>query len=94
MAALRGDSVSKDNLRAHQATGIRAAIEPTGARHLFLPPYAPDLSPIERCWAQLKTAWRNAKARTREALETAITEALRTITATDAHGWLTYSGDA
>jgi transposase len=89
-----GDIVIMDNLRAHKATGIREAIEQTGARLLFLPPYSPDLSPIERGWAKLKTSLRKAKARTREALDTAITKALRTITATDAHGWFTNSGDA
>jgi transposase len=89
-----GDTVIMDNLRAHKATGIREAIEQSGARLLFLPPYSPDLSPIERCWAKLKTYLRKAKARTREALDTAITQALRTITATDAHGWFAYAGYA
>jgi transposase len=89
-----GDIVSMDNLRAHKATGIREAMEQTGARLLFLPPYSPDLSPMERGWAKLKTYLRKAKARTREALDTAITQALRTITAIDAHGWFAYSGYA
>jgi len=89
-----GDIVIMDNLRAHKATGIREAIEQTGARLLFLPPYSPDLSPIERCWAKLKTYLRKAKARTREALDTAMTKALRTITATDAHGWFACAGYA
>jgi transposase len=44
-----------------------------------------QLAPIERCWAKLKTAWRKAKARTREALDAAITKALVTFTAADAH---------
>ena len=89
-----GDLVIMDNLRAHKATGIREALEQTGARLLFRPPYSPDLSPIERGWAKLKTSLRKAQARPREALDTAITEALRTITATDAHGWFSYSGYA
>jgi transposase len=89
-----GDIVIMDNLRAHKAAGIREAIEQTGARLLYLPPYSPDLSPIERCWAKLKTSLRKAKARTRDALDAAITEALHTITATDAHGWFAYSGYA
>jgi transposase len=89
-----GDIVIMDHLRAHKATGLREVIEQTGARLLFLPPYSPDLSPIERCWAKLKTYLRKAKARTRETLEPAITEALHTITATDAHGWFAYSGYA
>jgi transposase len=89
-----GDIVIMDNLRAHKAAGIREAIERTGARLLYLPPYSPDLSPIERCWAKLKTDLRKAKARTRDALDAAITEALATITAADAHGWFAYSGYA
>jgi transposase len=89
-----GDIVIMDNLRAHNASGIREAIEQTGARLLYLPPYSPDLSPIERCWAKLKTYLRKAKARTREALDAAITAALHMITATDPHGWFAYSGYA
>jgi transposase len=58
-----GDIVIMDNLRAHKATGIREAIEQTGARVLYLPPYSPDLAPIERCWAKLKSILRTAKAR-------------------------------
>lgn len=89
-----GDIVIMDNLRAHKAAGIREAIEQTGAQLLYLPPYSPDLSPIERCWAKLKTYLRKAKARSREALETAITAALLSVTATDVHGWFAYSGYA
>jgi transposase len=89
-----GDIVIMDNLRAHKAAGIREAIEQTGARLLYLPPYSPDLSPIERCWAKLKTYLRKAKARTRKALDTAIAEALVTVTEADAHGWFAYSGYA
>jgi transposase len=89
-----GDIVILDNRRAHKASGIREASEQTGARLLYVPPYAPDLSPIERCWAKLKTYLRNAKARTRAALDAAITEALITVTAADAHGWFAYAGYA
>jgi transposase len=89
-----GDIVIMDNLRAHKATGIREAIEQSGARLQYLPPYSPDLSPIERCWSKLKTALRTAKARTREALEQAIAQALGTITASDARSWFHHSGYA
>jgi transposase len=51
-----GDIVLMENLRAHQAAGIREAIAQTGARLQYLPPYSPDLSPIERCWSKLKTS--------------------------------------
>lgn len=60
--------VVMDNLRAHKVTGIAEAIAECGAQVVYLPPYSPDLSPIERCWSKLKTALRGAKARTYEAL--------------------------
>ncbi len=73
---------------------IREAIEQTGARLQYLPPYSPDLSPIERCWSKLKTALRTAQARTRAALEHAIAQALATITASDARSWFHHCGYA
>jgi transposase len=87
-----GDIAIMDNLRAHKVAGIREAVEQAGAQLLYLPPYSPDLSPIEPCWSKLKTALRTAKARTREALEQAITQALATITVSDAHNWFLHCG--
>jgi transposase len=89
-----GDTVIMDNLRTHKAAGIREAIEQAGARLLSLPPYSPDLSPIEPCWSKLKTALRTAKARTREALDYALAQALGTITVSDAHSWCHHCGYA
>jgi transposase len=82
-----GDMVIMDNLRAHKVAGIREAVEQAGARLLYLPPYSPDLSPIEPCWSTLKTALCTAQARTREALELASAQALASITVSDAHSW-------
>lgn len=83
-----GDIVIMDHRRAHKVAGLREAVEQARARLLYLPPYSPDLSPIELCWSKLKTALRTAKARTREALEQAITQAATTITVSDAlHGF-------
>ena len=87
-----GDIVVWDNLSAHKMTTIREVIEGRGAQLLYLPPYSPDLAPIEQAWSKIKTFLRAAKARTREALELAIQQALTTITAADAHGWFTYCG--
>jgi transposase len=87
-----GDIVIMDNRRAHKAAGIREAIEQAGARVLYLPPYSPDWAPIEPCWSKLKTALRTAKARTRDALEHAIAQALATITVSDAHSWFHHCG--
>jgi transposase len=87
-----GDSVVMDNLGAHKVAGIREAIEGRGAVVEYLPPYSPDLNPIEKCWSKIKTALRKAKARTREALEAALKEALHTITQSDARAWFTHCG--
>jgi transposase len=89
-----GDIVVMDHLRAPTAVGVQQAIARRGARLLSLPPDSPDLSPIEPCWSKVKTALRTAKARTREALDTAITAALTTITEADAQGWFRHCGDA
>jgi transposase len=89
-----GDIVVMDNLRAHKAVGIQQAIARRGARLLYLPPYSPDLSPIEPCWSKVKTALRKAKARTRAALDAAITGALVTVTFSDAQGWFRHCGYA
>jgi transposase len=89
-----GDIVVMDNLRAHKAVGVQQALARRGARLLYLPPYSPDLSPIEPCWSKVKTVLRKAKARTREALDSAITGALATITDADAQGWFRHCGYA
>jgi transposase len=89
-----GDVVVMDNLGAHKVKGVREAIEAAGATLLYLPPYSPDWSSIEPCWSKLKTFLRAAKARTREALDEALTNVLRTITAADARGWFAHCGYA
>jgi transposase len=87
-----GDVVVADNLSAHKVPPVRHAIESRGARLLFLPPYSPDLNPIEKAWSKLKTLLRARKARTHEALEAAIAELIIHITADDAVGWFRASG--
>jgi transposase len=67
-----------DNLAAHKVDGIRRAIEARGATLLYLPPYSPDLNPIENAFAKLKAHVRKAAARTIEALEDAAANALLT----------------
>jgi transposase len=91
---LRPGDLVMDNLRAHKAVGVQQALARRGARLLYLPPYSPDLSTIEPCWSKVKTALRKAKARTRDALDTAITYALTTVTVIDAHSWFAYCGYA
>lgn len=87
-----GDIVVLDNLSSHKATGIQQALARRRARLRYLPPYSPDLSPMELCVSKLKTALRAAKARTREALEMAIQQAMETVTAIDARNWFKHCG--
>jgi transposase len=87
-----GQVVLLDNLKAHKVAGIREALEAARVRLVYLPPYSPDLSPLELCWSKLKTFLRARAARTREALERAWTKALGTITAQDAHHWFAHCG--
>ena len=82
-----GDVVVMDNLSAHKAPAVREWIEKAGAELLYLPPYSPDLNPIEKAWAKLKQLLRAAKARSKETLDQAITEALPHITPANAHAW-------
>ena len=62
-----GDIVVMDNLGSHKGPAIRKAIRAAGARLVFLPPYSPDLNPIEQVFAKLKTLLRKAEERTVEA---------------------------
>jgi transposase len=87
-----GEVVLMDNLRAHKVTGIRELIEGRGASVQYLPPYSPDLAPIEPCWSKVKTALRKAKARTREALDSAVAHVLTTISAAEAQHWFAHCG--
>jgi len=89
---VKGDVVVMDNLRAHKVKGIKEAIEARGAKVIYLPPYSPDLNPIEKCWSKIKTYLRAAKARTRQALEQALKEALLLVTEKDAQGWFASCG--
>jgi transposase len=75
-----GQVVVMDNLSAHKVPGVRERIEAAGAELLYLPPYSPDFNPIEQCWAKVKQSLRSAKARTVEVLESAIAQALTSIT--------------
>lgn len=82
-----GDVVVMDNLSAHKFDGVELCIERTGAELVYLPPYSPDLNPIEKAWSKLKGLLRSARARTRDALERAITQALPLLTPDNAEAW-------
>lgn len=73
-----GDIVIMDNLPAHKGASVRAAIEAVGARLLLLPPYSPDLNPIENAFSKLKAMLRKAAARTVDQLWEAIAQIIQT----------------
>jgi len=86
--ALRpGDVVVMGNLSSHKVTGVRERIEAAGAELIYLPPYSPDLTPIEKAWAKLKQQRHSAKARTKPALDLALEELLPTIRPQNAKAW-------
>ena len=87
-----GDVLIMDNLGVHKVKGVREAIEGRRAKLIYLPPYSPDLNPIEKCWSKIKTYLRAARARTRQALEQALKEALLLVTEKDAQGWFASCG--
>jgi transposase len=87
-----GDIVIMDNLPAHKPAAVRAAIERCGAELRLLPPYSPDLNPIEMAYSKLKALLKKASARTVEDLWTAIAEAIATITHRDCCGFFTAAG--
>jgi transposase len=84
--------VVTDNLAAHKAEAVRGALDRAGLAYRYLPPYSPDLNPIEEGWSKLKTRLRAEGARSREALEAGLGPALAAITAQDARGWFRLAG--
>lgn len=95
--ALRGRPgavVVMDNLAAHKAEAVREALDRAGLGRRYLPPYSPDLNPIEQAWSKLKARLRAERARSRDTLEAALGPALAAITARDARGWFRLAGYA
>ena len=89
-----GALVVMDNLAAHKAEAVRTALDRAGLGHRYLPPYSPDLNPIEQAWSKLKARLRAEGARSREALEAALGPALVAVTPRDARGWFRLAGYA
>ena len=88
----QGDIVIMDNLRVHKVAGVRQAIEEKGASVLYLPPYSPDLNPIEMLWSKIKAFLREQKARDAVILLDKIQEAYSTISLQDILGWFSAAG--
>jgi transposase len=87
-----GDVLIMDNLWPHKSQPTLKLIGEAGASVLFLPPYSPDLNPIEKMWSKLKECLRSAEARTEQQLLEAIGSALTQVTARDAINWFASCG--
>jgi len=87
-----GDIVVLDNLGSHKGAGIRQAIRSAGARLMFLPPYSPDLNPIEQVFAKLKALLRKAEERTIDGLANRIGQLLKTFTNNECRNYITAAG--
>jgi transposase len=87
-----GDVVIMDNLSSHKAAAVRRAIRSAGAKLIFLPPYSPDLNPIEEAFSQLKTLLRKENARTLAQTSTCIGRLLDQVTATASANYFREAG--
>jgi len=87
-----GDIVVMDNLSSHKAAGVREAIEAAGAMLVYLPPYSPDLNPIELAFAKLKSLLRTAAARAVQDIEETIGELLDQFTPRECHAYFRHCG--
>ena len=87
-----GDIVVMDNLPAHKPDAVRIAIETTGATLRYLPPYSPDLNPIEKAFAKFKALLRKAAARTRDDLWNAIASAIPRLRAKECRNYFVAAG--
>jgi transposase len=87
-ALLPGDVVVMDNLPAHKVAGVEVALREVGASLLYLPPYSPDLNPIEQVFSKLKALLRKAAARTRDTLWSAIGALIELFTPAECQNYL------
>ena len=87
-----GDIVVMDNLASHKVAGVAEAIAAAGATVRYLPPYSPDLNPIEQLFAKIKTLLRKAAARTRDALWLAVKLALQRVSSQECANYFANAG--
>jgi len=89
----KGDIVMMDNLSSHKVSGVAQAVETVGATVCYLPPYSPDLNPIELMWSKVKAYLRKLKDKSKEALQIALAKALESIKTNDIQAWCEKCGD-
>ena len=83
-----------DNMKSHHAKAVKNLLDSSEIRYIYLPPYSPDLNPIEKLWSKAKALLRKFKARTLDALPNAIQNAFHSVTISDCSGWFRFCGYA
>ena len=95
LRASRPDAVVVlDNLKPHRVAAVGERLAAAGLGLLYLPPYSPDLAPVEQAWSKVKTHLRTAAARSSEALAEAFQQAISTVTPANAQNWFRHAGYA
>ena len=87
----RGDIVVMDNMRSHHVAGVKEALRAAGVIPLYLPPYSPDLNPIEMMWSKMKSVLRKIGCRTAALLPQVVIKALALVSVSDCMGWFAAS---
>lgn len=87
-----GDCVIMDNISVHKNAHVKQQIESTGAVVKFLPPYSPDLNPIEKFWSKLKQNLRRMETPTRDIFDKSVVEAINIVKIADLHAWIKNAG--
>ena len=88
----RGECVVMDNLGVHHSPEVKEAIEKVGANVLYLPPYSPDMHPIEKMWSKIKAFLRKVRASDLSTLYQAIDNAFASVSSDDCRGWFKSAG--
>lgn len=92
---LNGNSVLvMDNMKSHHAKAVKNLLDSSGIRYIYLPPYSPDLNPIEKLWSKVKALLRKFKARTLDALPDALQHAFHNVSPSNCSGWFRSCGYA
>ena len=90
----RNSVLVMDNMKSHHAKAVKDLLDSSGIRYIYLPPYSPDLNPIEKLWSKVKALLRKFKARTLEELPIAIQHAFQNVSSSDCSGWFRSCGYA
>ena len=83
----KNDIIVMDNMSSHHARTVKDILDASGIRYFYLPPYSPDLNPIEKMWSKIKAYLRKEKVRIASSLPDAVEKAFSTITISDCLGW-------